>query len=303
MSPTRRRAYIGLLIIAVIWGFSASIIKYTLYGFSTNIFLTYRFFISSLVAIIIFMVTGVKIPKNPKILAITLLNGFFISTVALGLLFLGTAKTTSMDANLISAMSPIIIAVAGVFLLKEHITKKESIGMLIASSGTLITVIGPVLKLNNGFGGLEGNLLVLASVIVGAGTAIIAKVILRNQVEAVFATNTSFIVGFLTILPFSISEIIKTKFSVITSVPLGYHLGVFYMALISGTLAYYLWHKAEKTIEVGEVNLIAYLYPIFGAPLSILWLKEKIDIFFIIGSILIAFGVILAELKRKKQVA
>ena len=73
------------------------------------------------------------------------------------------------------------------------------------------------------------------------------------------------------------------------------------MALISGTFAYYLWHKAEKTIEVGEVNLIAYLYPIFGAPLSILWLKEKIDIFFIIGGIIIAFGVILAELKKKTE--
>jgi len=197
-------------------------------------------------------------------------------------------------------MSPIIVAVAGVIFLKERVTKRESIGMLIALTGTVITVIEPVLKLNDGFGGLEGNLIVLASVIIGAVTAILAKKILRNNVDAIFATNISFVVGFITMLPFSLSQILNSKFSIITSVPLSYHLGVLYMSLLSGTLAYFLWHKAEKTIEVGEVNILCYLYPIFGAPLSILWLKEKIDLPFIVGCVLIATGVALAEIKKKR---
>lgn len=162
MSPARKRAYIELLIVAVIWGSASPIIKYTLEGFSPAIFLVYRFFISAIVAFVIFAFTGIKFPKKPKVLTVTLLNGFLLSTVALGLLFLGTDKTTSIDSNLISAVSPIVIAIAGVFFLKEHITKRESIGILIALTGTLITIVEPILKFNNGFGGLEGNLLVLA---------------------------------------------------------------------------------------------------------------------------------------------
>ncbi len=300
MNPARQRAYIELLIVAVIWGAASPVIKYTLGGFSPAVFLTYRFFISAVLAVIIFVITGFKLPKNPKTLALTLFNGFLISTVSLGLLFLGTEKTTSIDSNIISTMAPITIALAGVFFLKERVTKKEAIGILIALAGTLITIIGPVLKSGRGFGGLEGNLLVFGSVIVTTVTAVLAKMILRDDVDAITATNLSFVIGFITILPFGLPTILNSGFRVITSIPLSYHLGVFYMAILSGTLAYFLWHKAEKTIEISEVNLIAYLYPIFGTPLSVFWLGEKITLPFVVGAIVIAAGVFLAEWKKRR---
>jgi drug/metabolite transporter (DMT)-like permease len=300
MNPARRRAYIELLVVAVIWGFATPVIKYTLGGFSPAVFLTYRFFISAVLALIIFAITGFKLPKNPKTLALTLFNGFLISTVSLGLLFLGTSKTTSIDSNLISTMAPIMIALAGVFFLKERVTKREAIGILIALAGTLITIIEPVLKSGNGFSGLEGNLLVTASVVVVTITAVLAKIILRDNVDALTATNLSFIVGFITILPFGLPQILDSRFKIITSAPLSYHLGVFYMAILSGTVAYFLWHRAEKTIEISEVNLIDYLYPIFGTPLSVFWLGEKITPPFVIGAVVIATGVFLAEWKKRR---
>ncbi len=301
MNPARKRAYLELLVVAAIWGCAAPIIKFTLGGFSPTVFATYRFFISTLAAFAIFAFTGIKFPKNPKIFWMVILNGFLMTTVTIGLLFLGTNKTTSIESNLISAISPIVIAISGVLFLKEHVTKRESVGMLIALAGTLVTVIEPVLKNYDGFGGLTGNLLVLSSVITGAVTAILAKKVLRNGVDALFATNISFIVGFLTMIPITLAfnpggNIIFN----IAATPFKFHLGVFYMALLSGTLAYLLWHKAEKTIEIGEVNLIGYLYPIFGAPLSIFWLKERIDLPFIIGCALIAMGVALAQIKKKR---
>lgn len=300
MNPARKRAYIELLIVAVIWGAASPVIKYTLGGFSPAVFLTYRFFISAILAVIIFAITGFKLPKNPKTLALTLFNGFLLSTVSLGLLFLGTDKTTSMDSNIISTMGPITIAIAGVFFLKERVTKREAIGILIALAGTLITIIEPVLKSGSGFGGLEGNLLVFGSVVVATITAVLAKVVLRDNVDAITATNLSFMVGFLTILPFGLPQIISSKFKIITSVPLSFHLGVFYMAILSGTLAYFLWHKAEKSIEISEVNVIAYLYPVFGTPLSVFWLGEKVTLPFVIGAIVIAIGVFLAQWKKRR---
>ncbi len=302
MNPARKRAYIELLIVAAIWGIAAPIIKHTLGGFSPAVFLTYRLFLSAVAAIIIFSITGIKFPKNRKVLLVTILNGFLLTTVSLGLLFFGLNKTTSIDSNLISAMGPILIAIAGVFFLKERITKRESIGILIALTGTFVTIAEPVLSGHVHFAGLQGNLLIFISLIVGTITAILAKVVLRNDVDASFASNSAFIVGFLTILPFSISEIVNSNFEVITKVPFSFHLGVIYMALLSGTLAYLLWHRAEKTIEVGEVNLIGYLYPVFGTPLSIFWLKEKIGLPFIIGSILIVVGVFLAEYKKRFKI-
>lgn len=295
----RKRAYVEILIVAAIWGCAAPIIKYTLGGFSPAVFLTYRLFLSAVASIIIFTITGVKFPKNKRVFLVTILNGFLLTTVSLGLLFFGLNKTTSIDSNLISAMGPILIAIAGVFFLKEHITKRESVGILIALAGTFVTIAEPVLNGHIRFAGLEGNLLIFASLLVGTATAILTKLVLRNDVDASFASNSAFIVGFLTILPFSVSEILSSNFKIITATPISYHLGVIYMALLSGTLAYFLWHKAEKTIEVGEVNLIGYLYPVFGTPLSVFWLKEKIGLPFIVGSILIVIGVLLAEYKKR----
>lgn len=302
MNPARKKAYLELLVVAAIWGCAAPVIKYTLGGFSPAIFLTYRFFISAVIAIFFFVFKGIKLPKDKKTLFFLLFNGFLLTTVDLGLLFLGTNKTTSLDSNIISSMAPVTTAIAGVLFLKERVTKRESIGLLIALSGTFVTVVEPILGgFKDGFSGLEGNLLVFTHLIIASASAVLAKKVLRGGIGPSMATNLSFIVGFITILPFSISKILNTRFEVITSVPFQFHLGVIYMAVLSGTLAYWLWHRAEKTIEVGEVGVFAYLYPIFGLPLSIFWLKEHIGLYYLIGCLVIVIGVILAEVKKTRK--
>ncbi|MBI3443236.1 DMT family transporter [Candidatus Woesebacteria bacterium] len=301
MNRYRVRAYLELLLVSAIWGIAGVVIKYTLGGFDPLIFLTYRFAISTVLGMGLFAFYGVKIPQNPKILAITLFYGFLTSTVALGLLFLGFDKTTAIDATLISASGPIFVAAAGAIFLKEHVTSREKIGITIAFLGTAITILEPILKNHDGFAGFEGNLLVFGSLLIGVVTAVLAKVLLRHEVSPVSAANLSFIVGFFTILPFSLvfhgtSQII----SQIARASISFHVGVLFMALISGNLAYTLWHKAQKTIEVGEVGLFSYLYPIFATPLAIIWLKEKITLPFIVGAAIITIGVVIAEYKKKK---
>lgn len=301
MNPIRKRAYLELLLVAIIWGFAGPIIKYTLDGFSTPVFLTYRFLISSLIAVPFFIFGISKIPKDPKIFWFTVLSCFLGTTVSLLLLFWGTEKTSSIDMNLISAIAPITIAVAGVFFLNEHVTKRESFGILIALTGTLIAIIEPTFKTNDGYSALIGNTLVFASVLVGTANIIMSKIILRKEVDPFTITNISFIVGFVTIAPLALKSILDSNFRVITDVPISYHLGVFYMALISGTLAYSLWYKSLKSIETSEAGLFSYMYPIFGIPLSILWLKESITPTFIAGSAIVVLGVILAEWKKAKN--
>jgi len=301
MSSARKRAYLELLGVAVIWGAASPIIKYTLGGFSPAVFLTYRFFISAVIAVFFFLFTKTKLPRDRKTLVFLILTGFLLTTVDLGLLFLGTDKTSAVDSSLISSMAPITTAIAGVFFLKERITKREGWGLLIALTGTFITVASPIINGHKDFAGLEGNLLVFAHIMVGAAAAVLVKKIMRRGVDPAASTNLAFIVGFITILPFSISQLVSTNMQVITAVPFSYHLGVVYMAVLSGTIAYILWHRAEKTIEIGEVGIFAYLYPIFGVPLSVLWLKENVDTPFLIGSAVIIIGVILAEYKRRPK--
>lgn len=304
MNPHRLKAYILLFSVSVIWGIAGPVIKYTLGGVSPVLFLFYRFLISTLIAIPITLATGVHFPKDKKVVALMLLYSFLSSTVALGLLFLGYEKTTAMLATLISEIGPILVAVAGVFFLKEHVTKREAVGIGIAFAGTSITVLEPILRNGDGIISIIGNLLIVISLFVGVGNAILAKVLMRKDVNPLFVTNLSFVVGLVTIIPFTL--IAQTPAEVVTSItslPLPYHLGVLYMAILSGTIAYFLWIKAQKTIEVGEAGLFGYLYPVFATPLAVIWLKEKITIPFIIGGLVITLGVIIAEYKKKRTEA
>ena len=301
MNPARARAYIQLLIVAVIWGVAGPIIKYTLGGFDSLTFLTYRFGLSSIVALIVFFIMKVHLPRDRETFWKLIGYGFLTSTVSLGFLFFGLENTTVLDMSLISLANPLLVTIAGVMFLSEHVTKKEKIGMGIALAGTLLTIIEPLIANGNGTLRLSGNILIIGYLIATAWSAVLAKEILRHGVSPLTMTNVSFIVGFLSFLPFVLlSSPIGHTLSAIRSTPISYHIGVLYMAFLSGSLAYYLGNKAQKTIEIGEAAVFSYLFPLFSTPLAVIWLGEKITPMFVVGAVIIAFGVFLAEWKKSR---
>lgn len=300
MTSYRVRAYIYLLVVAVIWGAATPVIKFTLQGISPFSFLTYRFFLAALLGLLVlpFLKRGRTEIKNNFWEVI--LYGFVTTTLTLGLLFLGLNRTTVLDTVLIATVSPLIIAIFGAIFLKEHITNREKVGIGIALFGTLLTVFEPLLS--DGFQEFRivGNLLVIAYLITNAFSATLAKKLVRKDVPSFSLTNISFIVGFITLVPFLFFESTPSHLvQKVSTLSFPYHLGVFYMAFLSGTLAYFLWVKGQKSIEVSEAGIFSYLQPIFAAPLAVFWLGEKISIPFIIGAIFIAAGVFIAEYKKK----
>jgi drug/metabolite transporter (DMT)-like permease len=110
-----------------------------------------------------------------------------------------------------------------------------------------------------------------------------------------------FLVGLITIIPFAYKEAGGYGFiNQITTISIQTHAAVLYMAFLSGALAYYLYQRAMKTIETSEAAVFHYLQPLVTAPVGVLWLHEKLTVPFIVGSVVIALGVILAEMKRKR---
>lgn len=301
MNPYRLHAYGLMIIVALIWGIAGPIIKYTLGEIPALPFLTYRFGLSAIFALILMLTTSLRLPKNVNLWQL-LLYSFLTSTVSLGLLFFGLENTTVLDVILISAVSPLLVALAGVIYLKEHVTMREKIGMGIAFLGTILTIVEPILRSGIGIGQLKGNILVLCYLLTSAWSAVLAKKLIREGTHEMTLTNYSFIVGFITILPITVIFYgLGPLAQSISTLTLPYHAGVWFMAFVSGTLAYTLWAKAQKTIEIGEAGLFAYLSPIYAAPLAVFWLKESITPVFVLGGIFIAIGVFIAEFKKSKN--
>lgn len=301
MSPNRAKAYIYFLITVVIWGLATVVIKLTLDGIDPLPFLIYRFGISTLIAVVYFIYAKSFKFRNSKDLVLFIFYAILGTSIALGLLFFGLDQTTVLNLSLITLSGPLVAQAAGKIFLRERLTKREQIGTAIAFGGTLLTVVEPILASINGIGSLTGNLLVIAYMISDIASIILMKKLLRKGYSPSALTHGSFVIGFFTLLPI-ILLIMPTNqiISQISTLPFKYHLGVWYMAILSGTLAYWIRAKGQKTIEVGEGALFGYLTPVLSSILAVMFLGDKMTLVYGIGAIIILFGVALAETKPKR---
>lgn len=301
MSP-RTKSYILLFIATLIWGVAGPVIKFTLGSFSPLVFLFYRLGIQAIIGIVwLRYIPHPGWPKNPTSWLIIIFYCVLAVPVSLGLLFLGFNQTSALAVSIIGAIYPMMVAVAGVMWLREHVTHREKIGMVIALLGTLLVIIEPFF---NGYThhdtSISGNLFVLASISVEVVVVVLAKLLMRHHFNALAMTHLSFIIGFVTLAPITLHYYsIPTIYNSLSTASLAAHIGVGYMALISGIFAYTIWLVAQKTIEIGEAAMFTYLYPVITLPLSIFWLHENITTTLIIGSLIIGVGVVIAETKRK----
>lgn len=303
MSERRKKAYIYLLINAAIWGIAGVVVKLTLREITPFVFLAYRFLITLAVLIPIAIIIKTKIPRDRKILWRLFIVSILSTTINLGLLFYGISYTSVLDQTVISASAPILIVAASAIFLNEKIIKREKIGILITIIGNLVIVLQPILeggafKAQNAF----GNFLILLSNLAYVIYVILTKEQLKEKIDPFLIVTFSFVVGFVTILPFAIFEAhgVGPMINQVRHLTLLGQSGVFYMALLSGALGYFLYQLGQKSIEASEASLFTYLQPIFVAPFALLLLHEQISTPFIIGSLVIAFGIFVAEFKKRR---
>lgn len=301
MTPSRLKAYIALLITAIIWGIAAPVIKYTLDFIDPVSFLFHRFFISAVVLLFIFKLSKEKFPQGKELLKLSLL-GVLGSSLGLGVLFWGIQYTTAVETTLIASMPPIFVTLGGALFLKEEITKKERIGLFLAVLGTTFIALQPmltgkVLPLLH----VWGNSLVFAYTLLWATYTLIVKKS-EERYSPLTLTTITFLSGFLTITPIFLFQ--QLNFHRISTEflpnPQAWP-GILYMALFSSVIAYFTYNLGVSLIEASEATVFEYLKPIFAAPLAVLWLGESITPPFLLGVGIIALGVFFSEYKPARK--
>jgi drug/metabolite transporter (DMT)-like permease len=299
MIPKRKLAFVNIAIACLLWGIAGVVIKLTLAGIEPFPFLTYRFAISAIVGVILVLTTKHHLPSKPSLWIPIIVYGLLSTTIALGFLFLGLDKTTVLNLSLITLMVPLFVEFAGVIFLNEKISKRGKTGTIIAFLGTLFTVIEPILKSNGGIGELKGNIFIMLYILADTSSILILKKILKKQYSESGLVHISFIIGFFSMLPLTLFFYTpQTLIKAIGSLTLPYHLGVIYMAIFSGTIAYTLRNRGQKVLSVGETGLFGYLVPIFTAVLALVILGETLTPLYIIGGVIVVVGVIIAEIHR-----
>lgn len=316
-------ALMAMLVATAIWGFAPPIIKYTLDFIPPMSFLFYRFLI---VCIILFPFMYLELRRQSvaaRDLPALLLSGL-LSQTSLIILFVGLNLTTSLEVAVIGIMAPLLMVVAGHYFFNEKVNKHIQVGLAITTIGTVILAVGPALDTTTNSAlrseKILGNLLIVVYNMIYTADVLWAKRIRgenshnldgvarflgipapKKHYTSQLITAVTFYVGLITLIPFYLLESSGSfgysSFTISDLNTAGW-LGLLYMALLSSIVAYGLFEWSLKYLKVTDTVIFSYISPIFTLPAAFFILGELPTRDIIIGSIVIATGILVAEKKK-----
>jgi drug/metabolite transporter (DMT)-like permease len=286
----KKMGYLYLALTFCVWGSLYVVSKFVLDKIPPFTVSFLRYLISGIVLFFIMKKMNLKKIEREDYKYIFVIGflGYFLS---MGAQFVGTKLSNASLASLVNSMNPIVIMLLAAIILKEKLTLKKVICIIITIIGVYI-IIGGV----NGDGQTLGILVSVFSVITWSFVSVIVRKITQKY-DALQITAYGIFVAIVCTLPVSIYEITTTS-----TVHFDYKviLSLIYMGIVCTALAHVLWNKSLSVIEASTCSLFYPVQPMVSVLLGWIFLGESIDINFIFGAILIVGGVLFSILGKRK---
>lgn len=200
----------------------------------------------------------------------------------------GLARTSVAHAGIVIALSPILVLVFATAIGQERLTAGKIAGMLVALTG----VATLQLEKNKAAGAtLAGDLLVFGSALTFAVFAVMGKPATKLH-GGVTVNSFAYVGGSVALLPMTLWQGARFTFF---NASLQAWLGVVYMALFSGVIAYLIYYYALTYQSASRVSAFSYLQPLVATLLAIPLLHERVTIWLAIGGALVLAGVYMTE--------
>ncbi|CAN5163143.1 DMT family transporter [soil metagenome] len=295
---------IAILIATIIWGAAPPLFKYSLTDIPPFTLAFIRFFFSGLIFLPSMLQNG-KLLTGLELKNI-LLGGLWGISINIAFFFLGLQLAPSINVHLIGSIGPIILYFLSLTMLQERPHPQIVKGMFISLLGTACIILGPFFRhTESGLtqqGGstisvLLGNFFFLLSTL-GSVFIIVYNKKVCKTVNIYLITGIQFLFGAMTFAPFMMYELRTWTFS-----SLNYHswVGIIYGTIFSSAIAYFAYNYAVSKMHAQEMGLYSYILPVISIAIAIPLLGEYPDIFFVIGSLGIFFGIYISE-KHKKYI-
>ena len=249
---------------------------------------------------VVFLLVFIKIKKIKMAreaikehLWILLVSGGFIGLNWV-LLFESYRYTSVAVATLCYYMAPIFVMIVSPFLLKEKLTVKKVLCVIVALIGMVF--VSGVLD-----GGIS-DISELKGILFGLGAAALyATVVMMNQKLGKVPTYDK------TIMQLGAAAVVLIPYilfvedlSAVVLTPL-----IVFMLIIVGVvhtgIAYALYFGSMNGLKAQTVALFSYIDPIVAIILSAMFLKEPMTIYSAIGAVLILGATMISELPEKRK--
>jgi drug/metabolite transporter (DMT)-like permease len=219
---------------------------------------------------------------------ILLLLGFFGVTCFNTMLYKAVHTTTAINGALIQSSMPAWIILLSLFLFRERISLRQTIGMMICIVGALHIVIHGNWNSITRLSFVEGDLWMIVAVILYAAYSALLK--RRPAISDWSLLVMTFAMGAAMLFPIYLWELSWAE-----PLKLTWQVGgsILYVAVFPSILAYLCWNRGIELIGANRAGLYINFTPVFASVLAVLLLNESLFLFHFVGVALIVGGMIL----------
>jgi drug/metabolite transporter (DMT)-like permease len=219
--------------------------------------------------------------------------GFIGYFVSISCQFIGTKLSDAHTGALITSATPAFIVIFARLVLKESLTVRKILSLVIATMGVAI-VVGWTPNLGTYF---WGSIILVGAAITWALLSVYVKLASYDHSSLTITTYAIFFALVFT-TPFMIWEIQTNS---ITFNKAFIILGVLYLGIVSTAGAFFLWNKGMEMMDAGIGSLFFFFQPLVGSFLGWFFLNEHLDLNFFVGGALILLGVLIVTVQKKQE--
>ena len=219
------------------------------------------------------------------------INGCLASLLS-ALIFLGLRDTTVTNAVLLARLGPVLYALAGAVLLKSKVQQQEWFGFALIVVG----ILAIVLKTSN-FELMRGDLLILASTVAYAASAILGKVMLSKAANLRVLVFTRNLVSAMIFFVIATALFGFGHFADVFSGQLWIVMAIYALVII--VLAQFLWYAALEKLDSTTVAKWTVLSPVFGVAYGLILNGERPEMTQIMAFVVIMAGVIISSYSKR----
>ena len=299
MPPTSRLAAVLLLVAAMtLTGANVAFGKAIAAEIPVYAFVLFRFAVAS--AALAVMVRGEPGPRLRDMqpaqwrdLGLMALLGMVGFTV---LMLEGLKRTAAVDAGIITATLPAVVAALGVLLSGDRLSRTQLFAVALAVAGLLLVQTTGAAR---GTSTLIGNLLIGGAVLCEASFVILGKRLAPpyRPLRLAFGAN---LVGLGLAIPLALFD--APRIDLLAIRPAMWLLGTWY-ALAASVFCLWLWYRGLPHVETWLAGLATAAIPVAALATSALYLGERIDPAKLVGAALVIAAIVLGALSSRPAVS
>ena len=286
-----------MTLMIIVWALAFPFIKIGLKELSFVNLTIMRFFVVCIVLTLILLFQRKRFSKLQKKDAIPIfLLGFLgVTSYHLGLNY-GEQFISPGAASLIIATIPVFVVILAFVFLRERMSLKTLLGIIIALCGVvLISILGRQ-NASIDISYVLGALAVLIAALLGAFYTVAGKKLL-DRYTALSLTVYAMLIGSLGLIPFISSSL----FEQVGNMSSDGWFAVIFLGLFSTVIGYVLWYMALEIKTASEVSVYLYAVPVLSTIVSYQWFGDEITLFFLLGGLLVIIGLIIVNSESSKR--